>query len=288
MQSPDFYNNHPDFSGSPGENSHYYPRRSSSSTTTRVHEIPRRTRRPETESSRSPSPAPSSFSQEDPHYPRDDKSMPSSSVRTRSASPDSHQHRHERRRRHRRSDKSSSGDSPSSDRSTTRRRKHGEERQQHHHRDERPRHSRHGARAPSPGGSTSFSLEDLLNPSNELKPWFKKKTLWASVATVATVLMLLPASVSAKGSREAAAASMAAAKASNRSAKAGEDAARASHRSARAGEKSAKAVEKSANAVVNTSIAQGHMDDLGRYIGPQEHLSRERERESRGRIQDRR
>ncbi|KAJ4385816.1 hypothetical protein N0V93_010247 [Gnomoniopsis smithogilvyi] len=84
------------------------------------------------------------------------------------------------------------------------------------------------------------------------KPWFKKKTLWASVATVATVVALLPASVSAKGSREAAAASMEAAQASKRS---------------------ANAVEKSANAVVNTSIAQGHMDDRGRYLGPTEHLS---------------
>lgn len=95
-----------------------------------------------------------------------------------------------------------------------------------------------------------------MNPGHpeagEDKPWFKKKTVWASVATVATVLALLPASVSAKGSREAAAASMEAARASKRS---------------------ANAVEKSANAVVNTSIAQGHMDERGRYLGPKEHLS---------------
>lgn len=77
---------------------------------------------------------------------------------------------------------------------------------------------------------------------------------------MATVLALVPASVSAKGSREAAAASMAAA--------------RASRKSAIASSRSADAVEKSANAAVGSSMAQGHIDERGRYTGPKSHFGK--------------
>lgn len=81
------------------------------------------------------------------------------------------------------------------------------------------------------------------------------------MAAVATVLTLLPASVSAHGSEKAARASG--------------EAAAASKEAAKATKRSANAAEKSARAVTNTSIAQGFMDETGRYSGPKEHLSRE-------------
>lgn len=102
--------------------------------------------------------------------------------------------------------------------------------------------------------------DDEGNTTTEVKPWFKKKTLWTGVATMATVLALVPASVSAKGSREAAAASMAAA--------------RASKKSATASTRSANAVEKSANAAVGSSMAQGHIDERGHYTGSRDHFGK--------------
>lgn len=77
---------------------------------------------------------------------------------------------------------------------------------------------------------------------------------------MATVLALVPASVSAKGSREAASASHAAA--------------HASRKSASASSRSANAVEKSANAVVGTSMAQGHIDERGYYTGSRGHFGK--------------
>lgn len=154
-----------------------------------------------------------------------------SSRGSRSSSPDRHRRRRRRRKRRPEAEVEYGSDSSRlSDRS--------------------PRRDRHARRHSSP------DWPDLTNPGHPAaggeKPWFKKKTLWAGVATVATVLALLPASVSAKGSREAA---------------------HASEKAAEASKRSANAVEKSANAVVKSSIAQGHMDEKGRYNGPKENLS---------------
>lgn len=171
-----------------------------------------------------------------------------SSPRPRPPSPD-HHHRRRRRQQHREVDNGS--DSLSSDTVRERPGRRTRERREEH----RPRREARDRDGDARRASV-FSSEDLRHPGHpdagDDKPWFKKKTLWASVATVATVAALLPASFSAKGSREAASASQEAARASKRS---------------------ADAVEKSAKAVVNTSIAQGHQDAKGRYAGPKEHLS---------------
>ncbi|KAK7710896.1 hypothetical protein SLS63_012859 [Diaporthe eres] len=74
----------------------------------------------------------------------------------------------------------------------------------------------------------------------------------------ATVLALLPASVSANASQEAAAASMKAAKAAGKSAE--------------ASTRAANATEKSSRAVVGTSMANGHIDNRGNYCGPTDHF----------------
>lgn len=147
-------------------------------------------------------------------------------------------------------------------------------RQSHHLPKDRPGRSSREKRSTSarrehaPLGSRSSCRSSHADDSGdgddevitEIKPWFKKKTLWTGVATVATVLALVPASVSAKGSREAAAASMAAA--------------RASKKSATASSRSANAVEKSANAAVGSSMAQGHIDERGYYTGSRDHFGK--------------
>jgi hypothetical protein len=110
----------------------------------------------------------------------------------------------------------------------------------------------------SPSRSRSRSPSRTPSPrrqsSSDSKAWYKKKTFWATVGTIAAVAALVPASVSAS--------------ASTTSAKASQDAAAASKKAARASKRSANAVEASANAVVNSTIAQGHQDIYGRYTGP--------------------
>jgi hypothetical protein len=96
------------------------------------------------------------------------------------------------------------------------------------------------------------------------------------MATLATVASLVPTTRAANASVRASEASQKSADASIRSARAGE-------RSARAGERSAGAGEKSARAVINTTVAAGHMDPLGRYTGPQKHAQIEDGRGSGGR-----
>ncbi|GIZ46751.1 hypothetical protein CKM354_000986400 [Cercospora kikuchii] len=107
----------------------------------------------------------------------------------------------------------------------------------------------------------------MLMPLED-KPWFKKKTLWATLASAATIIAVYPTWKSALASQSSAKGSNRSADASHRSADAAERAADASLRSARAVERSTKAVERSANAVVNTAVASGHMDHHGRYCGP--------------------
>lgn len=131
--------------------------------------------------------------------------------------------------------------------------------------------SRSSSRSPSPRSRDTsrprtFARDDQKNRSpsrtpsprrprsSEEKAWYKKKTLWATVGTIAAIAALVPASVSAN--------------ASTTSAKASQDAAAASRKAARASRRSANAVEASANAVINTSIANGHQDVYGRYTGP--------------------
>ncbi|TLD36046.1 hypothetical protein E2P81_ATG02935 [Venturia nashicola] len=106
-------------------------------------------------------------------------------------------------------------------------------------------------------------------PEPEEKPWFKKKTLWASVATLATVASLVPTTRAAN--------------ASVRASEASQKSANASVRSARAGERSAEAGMASARAVTNTTVAAGHMDALGRYTGPAKNAMIEDGRPSGGR-----
>ena len=89
------------------------------------------------------------------------------------------------------------------------------------------------------------------------KPWFKKKTVWTTVASLATVAALVPSAMSATASIDAAHSASRAARNTKRAAAAGEQSARASMLSARA--------------VNNTTIAQGHQDRYGRYTGPARH-----------------
>lgn len=113
-------------------------------------------------------------------------------------------------------------------------------------------------------------------PLPEDKPWFKKKTLWATLASAATIIAVMPTWKSANASKSSA-------KGSHRSADAAERSADASLRSARAVERSTKAVERSANAVVNTAVASGHQDHHGRYCGPHPGDRRRDEERSRER-----
>ncbi|KAE9973217.1 hypothetical protein EG328_004500 [Venturia inaequalis] len=134
----------------------------------------------------------------------------------------------------------------------------------------RPSSRRDSSRAPSSRRSSrgASRVSVARTPEPEEKPWFKKKTLWASVATLATVASLVPTTRAANASVRASEASQKSADASVRSARAGERSARAGERSAGAGERSAGAGEQSARAATNTTVASGHMDPLGRYTGP--------------------
>lgn len=135
----------------------------------------------------------------------------------------------------------------------------------------------------------SSSRDSVIAPLPEDKPFYKKKTLWATLASAATVIAVMPTWRSANASRSSANASHRSANASERSAEGSMRSARAvekslqysersanaamrsaeaSLRSARAVERSTKAVERSARAVTNTAVAGGHMDHDGNYLGP--------------------
>lgn len=106
------------------------------------------------------------------------------------------------------------------------------------------------------------------------KEWWKRKTLWATLASAATIAALMPSTMSARATGKSAKATTLSAKATRQSAAATTRSAEATERSARAVEKatkvairSANAVERSADAVVNTAVANGHQDHFGRYAG---------------------
>ncbi|KAH9828453.1 hypothetical protein Tdes44962_MAKER02371 [Teratosphaeria destructans] len=103
-------------------------------------------------------------------------------------------------------------------------------------------------------------------------PWFKRKELWATVASIAGVAA---ATWSANATRQSAHATQASAQATQASARATREAAMASHRSADAAHRSADASTRIANgndlqtrAAVNTAVASGHQDHRGHYLGP--------------------
>lgn len=98
-----------------------------------------------------------------------------------------------------------------------------------------------------------------VREEKKTKDWYHKKTLWTTLATVATVAALVPSTVSAKASRDAA-------HASGRAARASEKSAQQVTKSARASEVSAMGSIMSARAVTNSSIAQGHMDEYGNAV----------------------
>jgi hypothetical protein len=104
------------------------------------------------------------------------------------------------------------------------------------------------SRSPSP--RRRRSLADEL----EEKPWFRKKTLWTTMATIATVAALVPATMSARAAK---------------------DAANASTRASYATTRAAHAAERSATAVEATTIANGHMNHKRQYTGPAHHLGLE-------------
>lgn len=119
-------------------------------------------------------------------------------------------------------------------------------------------------------------------PDREPKPWYKKKTVWATLASAATIAALVPATLSAKGSMSSAKGSHRSADASHRAADSVERSSKAAIRSADAAEqsadasskaavaalRSASAVEKSTKAAIHTAMANGHMDAHGNYIPP--------------------
>lgn len=117
-----------------------------------------------------------------------------------------------------------------------------------------PSRSRRRSQDNSHNRSPSHTPSPRRPTSSDSKAWYKKKTFWATVGTIAAVAALVPASVSAS--------------ASTTSAKASQEAATASRKAARASKRSANAVEASANAVVNSSVAQGHQDRYRRYTKP--------------------
>ncbi|KAF7192200.1 hypothetical protein HII31_06586 [Pseudocercospora fuligena] len=141
--------------------------------------------------------------------------------------------------------------------------------------------SRSRSRSPPPRRRDS-RVNFAPTPEKEEKPWYKKKTLWATLASVATIASIVPITYSAhgslssaKGSNRSADASHRAAdsveksaKAAIRSADAAEQSADASSRAAIAALRSASAVEKSTKCAIHTAMANGHMDADGNYVPP--------------------
>ncbi|KXS98896.1 hypothetical protein AC579_7208 [Pseudocercospora musae] len=171
-----------------------------------------------------------------------------------------------------------------------------------------PRRRRYSSRSRSRSRSPPSRRRDSRvnfapTPEKQDKPWYKKKTLWATLASVATIASIVPITYSAHGSLSSAKGSNRSADASHRAADSVEKSARAamrsadaSHRAADSVEKSsraairsadaaeqsadasgkaaiaalrsASAVEKSTKAATYTAMANGHMDADGNYIPP--------------------
>lgn len=123
---------------------------------------------------------------------------------------------------------------------------------------------RNYSRSPSPRRASPSPRRD---PDPE-KPWFKKKTLWATVASIASVASVVAVSLSTRATTQSAKATTESAKATRKSARATMHAATAAHRSADASTRIADGNDLSTKAVVNTAVANGHMDHQGRYLGP--------------------
>ncbi|EME80542.1 uncharacterized protein MYCFIDRAFT_78250 [Pseudocercospora fijiensis CIRAD86] len=142
--------------------------------------------------------------------------------------------------------------------------------------------SRSRSRSPPSRSRRDSRVSFEPTPVKEPKAWYKKKTLWASLASVASIAALVPIAYSAHGSLSSAKGSNRSADASHRAADAVEKSSKAAIRSADAAEhsaeasekaavaalRSASAVEKSSKATVLTAMANGHMDAEGNYIPP--------------------
>ncbi|KAF2772426.1 hypothetical protein EJ03DRAFT_348802 [Teratosphaeria nubilosa] len=96
-------------------------------------------------------------------------------------------------------------------------------------------------------------------------PWFKRKELWATVASIAGVAA---ATWSANATRQSAHATQASARATREAALASHRSADASHRSADASTRIANGNDLQTRAAVNTAVASGHQDHRGHYLGP--------------------
>lgn len=142
----------------------------------------------------------------------------------------------------------------------------------------RRRYSDEYSRSPSPRRRSSREEEYDRMPA-ELKPWFKKKTLWATIGTLAGVASVVATGISAQATNRSA-------MATQQSAKATKAAANASHRSADASTRIANISEHSTRAAINTAVASGHQDHQGRYMGPLPQPSRGRQGGSRDRRSD--
>ncbi|CAK3954691.1 Hypothetical predicted protein [Lecanosticta acicola] len=129
----------------------------------------------------------------------------------------------------------------------------------------RRRYSDEYSRSPSPRPRSrsrhrpSRGEDDHLPP--EFKPWFKKKTLWATIGTIAGVASVVATGISAQATNRSA-------QATQESARATKMAANASHRSADASSRIADISAHSARAAINTAVAAGYQDHKGRYVGP--------------------
>lgn len=167
---------------------------------------------------------------------------------------------------------------------------------EHHHRSSR------SSTLPDLGTAGIAAADD---DGNGDKAWYKKKTVWASVATVVSHVFNLfmgdsvrgldktwetktfsshhgTSNISFKqsGSRltECQASVLAllpagvSANASKEAASASMKAARAAGKSAEASTRAADATEKSSRAVVGTALANKHIDNRGNYCGPTDHF----------------
>lgn len=167
---------------------------------------------------------------------------------------------------------------PSSRASSERSRRSSPERTQSRHRPRarprrRRRYSDEYSRSPSPRRRSPRD-DDYRNVPAEIKPWFKKKTIWATVGTLAGIASVVATGISAQATnrsalatQQSAQATKQSAQATKQSASATKQSAQAAHRSADASTRMANLSEHSTRAVINTAVAAGHQDHRGRYIG---------------------
>lgn len=149
----------------------------------------------------------------------------------------------------------------------------------------RRRYSDEYSRSPSPRRRSSRE-DDYRNVPAEIKPWFKKKTIWATVGTIAGIASVVATGISAQATNRSAMATQQSAQATKQSAQATKQSAQAAHRSADASTRMANLSEHSTRAVINTAVAAGHQDHRGRYIGAAPQNPRGRRGSSRDRRSD--